>query len=304
MGRHQHGLTRRQLWYDLGGPVGFHPLQRRLQALGVRQNDPGIAAIAGEVPLAAGGQGRRRGVVGPPPDPHLLGTVPLGGLGLVQASQAAIVPLVQAPVLGLGHEGLARRRQGQPKGADGAGQDGGVGPVDLQSRRLDQLATLAGLGLALGGQVHIHPSGEPVLQVPLALAVSKQDQGRHGRSPSRVRVGLGPASGAVKAGLASLVAPGRSRRYVGAMSDRVFYSGLALVAAALIVLALVWPQGLGARSPGPFGSVPVQQRPEVQAAMRREAEVNNARLQKARDAVAAARAATEGTKQAPAEPKP
>ena len=88
------------------------------------------------------------------------------------------------------------------------------------------------------------------------------------------------------------------------MSDRVFYPGLALVAAALIVLALVWPQGLGARSPGPFGSLPVQQRPEVQAAMRREAEVNNARLQKARDAVAAARTATEGTVQAPAEPKP
>ena len=85
------------------------------------------------------------------------------------------------------------------------------------------------------------------------------------------------------------------------MSDRLFYPGLALVAAALIVLALAWPQGLGARSPGPFGSVPVQQRPEVQAAMRREAEANNARLQKARDAVAAAQAATEG---APPPPSP
>ncbi|MCA6227375.1 hypothetical protein [Phenylobacterium sp.] len=78
------------------------------------------------------------------------------------------------------------------------------------------------------------------------------------------------------------------------MSDRVFFSGLALAAAALIALAMVWPQGLGARSPGPFGSVPVQQRPEVQAAMRREAEANNARLQKAREAVAAARAVAEG----------
>jgi hypothetical protein len=38
--------------------------------------------------------------------------------------------------------------------------------------------------------------------------------------------------------------------------------------------------------------------------MRREAEVNNARLQKARDAVAAAQAATEGAGPAPAEPKP
>ena len=86
------------------------------------------------------------------------------------------------------------------------------------------------------------------------------------------------------------------------MSDRVFFGGLALAAAALIALAMVWPQGLGARSPGPFGSVPVQQRPEVQAAMRREAEANNARLQKAREAVAAARAATEGAPPPPAEP--
>jgi hypothetical protein len=85
------------------------------------------------------------------------------------------------------------------------------------------------------------------------------------------------------------------------MSDRVFFSGLALAAAALIALAMVWPQGLGARSPGPFGSVPVQQRPEVQAAMRREAEANNARLQKAREADAAARAATEGAAPPPAE---
>ena len=37
------------------------------------------------------------------------------------------------------------------------------------------------------------------------------------------------------------------------MSDRVFFSLAALLAAALIALALVWPQGLGSRSPGPFG---------------------------------------------------
>ncbi|MFN7263428.1 MAG: hypothetical protein ACK5T5_00690 [Phenylobacterium sp.] len=89
------------------------------------------------------------------------------------------------------------------------------------------------------------------------------------------------------------------------MSDRLFFGGLSLVAAALIALAMVWPQGLGARSPGPFGSVPVQQRPEVQAAMRREAEADNARLQKAREAVAAARAAAEGGKTpAPSPPPP
>lgn len=37
------------------------------------------------------------------------------------------------------------------------------------------------------------------------------------------------------------------------MSDRVFFSLCALLAAGLIALALVWPQGQGTRSPGPFG---------------------------------------------------
>jgi len=34
--------------------------------------------------------------------------------------------------------------------------------------------------------------------------------------------------------------------------DRVFYPLAILVAAALIALALVWPQGQGSPSPGPF----------------------------------------------------
>lgn len=54
------------------------------------------------------------------------------------------------------------------------------------------------------------------------------------------------------------------------MSDRLFFTSLALVAVALIAFAFVWPQGLGDRSPGPFGHVPVQQTPAMQAAMKRE----------------------------------
>jgi hypothetical protein len=41
--------------------------------------------------------------------------------------------------------------------------------------------------------------------------------------------------------------------------DRIFYPLAALVAGALIVLAMVYPQGEGARSPGPFGHTPSQQ---------------------------------------------
>ena len=37
------------------------------------------------------------------------------------------------------------------------------------------------------------------------------------------------------------------------MSNRLFFAGAALAAVALVGLALVTPQGLGARSPAPFG---------------------------------------------------
>jgi hypothetical protein len=37
------------------------------------------------------------------------------------------------------------------------------------------------------------------------------------------------------------------------VGDRLFFVLMGLAAAAAVALALVWPQGLGARSPGPFG---------------------------------------------------
>ena len=56
------------------------------------------------------------------------------------------------------------------------------------------------------------------------------------------------------------------------MLDRFFLPGLAALAALLIALAMVWPQGFGDRSPGPFGHTPVQRTPQMQAAMKRETE--------------------------------
>jgi hypothetical protein len=50
------------------------------------------------------------------------------------------------------------------------------------------------------------------------------------------------------------------------MSDRVVFSLMGAAAALMIVLALVWPQGLGARSPWPFGHAPVQQAAQLKAA--------------------------------------
>ena len=49
------------------------------------------------------------------------------------------------------------------------------------------------------------------------------------------------------------------------MHDRVLFPLMGLAAILMIALALVWPQGLGARSPAPFGHPLVRQTPNVKA---------------------------------------
>ena len=74
------------------------------------------------------------------------------------------------------------------------------------------------------------------------------------------------------------------------MLDRLFLPALAVLAALMIGAAMVWPQGLGDRSPAPFGHTPVQQTTAMQAAMKREADASNRRLARQREAVTAATA--------------
>jgi hypothetical protein len=69
------------------------------------------------------------------------------------------------------------------------------------------------------------------------------------------------------------------------MLDRLYMPLLALATVLVIALAAVWPQGLGDRSPGPFGREPVQRTPEMQAKMRRATEESQSRINQAREAV-------------------
>jgi hypothetical protein len=69
------------------------------------------------------------------------------------------------------------------------------------------------------------------------------------------------------------------------MLDRLYLPLLALAALAAIALAVMWPQGLGDRAPAPFGHEPVQRTPEMQAAMRRETEAAQRRVDQTREAV-------------------
>jgi hypothetical protein len=92
---------------------------------------------------------------------------------------------------------------------------------------------------------------------------------------------LGRARGRVKRRLG----PKRAGGLYRGMLDRLYLPLLALASVAVIALALVWPQGLGDQSPAPFGRFPVQRTPAVQAAMKREAQANERRLNRAREAV-------------------
>ena len=69
------------------------------------------------------------------------------------------------------------------------------------------------------------------------------------------------------------------------MLDRFYLPLLGLLAIGAVALAMVWPQGLGDRSPDPFGSTPIQRTPAMQAAMQRETEAAQRRLNQAREAV-------------------
>ena len=69
------------------------------------------------------------------------------------------------------------------------------------------------------------------------------------------------------------------------MFDRFYLGLLAVGTLAAVALALVWPQGLGERSPEPFGHEPVLRTAEMQAKMKRETEAAQKRLDQARQAV-------------------
>ena len=69
------------------------------------------------------------------------------------------------------------------------------------------------------------------------------------------------------------------------MLDRLYLPLLALTAVDVVALGLVWPQGLGDRSPAPFGHEPIQRTPEMQARMQRQHEASMRRAEQARAAL-------------------
>mmetsp|Transcript_24887 Transcript_24887/g.52754 ORF Transcript_24887/g.52754 Transcript_24887/m.52754 type:complete len:203 (-) Transcript_24887:2-610(-) len=192
---HKHSLPCLELGLDLGLPIRHHAGDGVLEALCVRDVlaiEARILCLVGRVVLAGLLQGRRRDVEAAAPDLDLLGAVLDHCLLLVEAREAAVHALVEAPSLVHGHEELVSRLECEVQGLDGPLEEGGVGNVDLDALRFEQLAGTLALPHTLIRQVHIDPAREAIRDIPLRLAVAREDKEgmrrRHGCTKGRERI--------------------------------------------------------------------------------------------------------------------
>ena len=100
----------------------------------------------------------------------------LHGLGLVEPLQSAVHPLVEAPVMVHGGVHDVEVLEDVPCGLDSTLEGGGVDKVELEPLLLDGLRRSVGLRYSRGSERDVDPSGETVLNVPLALTVANQDE--------------------------------------------------------------------------------------------------------------------------------
>ena len=108
---------------------------------------------------------------------HLLGAELLRGLGLVEALQLAVVALVERFAAFGRYVRLADDAQNDVDRLDGALQDLREHAVEVHAAQ--RLPGPFSFVSAAVGQWDIDPAGEAILQIPLRLAVSHEDQQCH-----------------------------------------------------------------------------------------------------------------------------
>ena len=185
VGGDEDALPVPEVGHDRVVPVRQEAGNRVLERLGERQQvlrETRVARVAAGMPLVVRGEGGRRRRVGAAPDLHLLLAELLRRLGLVEALERPVVPLVEAPAPLHRDPHEVHPLERDPERPDGPFQDRGVGHVEDVAALLQELRPGDRLLQTLRREVHVRPPREAVLEVPGALAVPQQDQLVHRRS--------------------------------------------------------------------------------------------------------------------------
>ena len=115
-------------------------------------------------------------VVAPPPNQHLILPVLVDGLLLIKSLQRAVVTLVELPCLRDGYPHAVGLLEDVPQRAYRSLLKRRECHVGQQSRVLDQPPGLDDLLVPPGGERHVDPAGEFVLEVPRRFAVTDEDE--------------------------------------------------------------------------------------------------------------------------------
>ena len=162
-------------WEDLALPVRHNTLDAVLKSFCARNVlvwNESVARILGSAVRIVLRKVVRSHVEAAAPDEHLLVTVLLGGLGLVQTLKHSVMLLVEPPGLLYRDPVEIHSVEDVVEGLDGSLKVRGVGHLEGDSGLFEGLSGVEGFLYALLAEVNVGPSCEPVLLVPLALAVT------------------------------------------------------------------------------------------------------------------------------------
>ncbi|CCJ91687.1 hypothetical protein BN132_3615 [Cronobacter turicensis 564] len=189
MGGDNHALTAFQARQNGFIPVRDNAIDGQRQALGQRQlllAQFCVTRIVARETLVIFGQRRRGHREAATPLFHLIVTVFFSGFSFVQTLQGAVVTLVQFPGFFNRQPGLIQPVQDVPQRVDGTFQHGGISKIKAVAFVFKQLACGFRFADAFFRQVNVVPTGKAVFVVPLAFAVTNQNQlsNSHSITPS------------------------------------------------------------------------------------------------------------------------
>ena len=145
----------------------------------------------------------------------LLFAMLLSGLGFIESRKAAIVTLIQAPMLLDWQPGTVHRCEAKPERTNGAGLITRKGVNRSQTFGFHQDAAFMRFGFAFLSQVGIPPPGKAVFEVPLALTVTGENKLGHVSSFLKRSIGCYCSGEEARVSLSALLSEQKQDFYPG-----------------------------------------------------------------------------------------